>query len=737
MVNRFETPAEAQFINYYTPIPFDDMMKVGLLKQARIDEDLANQEKVLTEYSSFATAPGADEKRRDEIINQMRNDIGSIQGQPGYAEWKQNFANLRSKYASDPEIMDLKRNAVQYATMAKSAQEAQENGITRANQSDLQNKMQDYYTYGRAGLRDKTGSGQLTPSSYYANVNTREELAKWSKDVKPSGKEFMYNDQTGKYNITQKNAGITLNAIGAPYGVQVNTVYEHGKPVVKIDKASFDRDGFRKIMNEPVGQQIARDAKQNLQDYGVPLTPENLDQEERSIALSHINSIMNERVTSDSSIKFAADDYAMADYKHAQTDIVQAFTNPLLMSGKGNTLTSASKVDEAKNTLTQGISDISKKVDAIKAAHGGDITEKTETFKDDNGKEFTRTFYTGADGKDATEEMVGAKNEEKALKDQMDEINRVETKIKNDLKLDSNYTPSPMAIDNAKKATAALMTLKMGPIEGGWNSPVTPLTEKEQKTYDEVYQKQLAKTDPKWASYESRLKEQAKAGLIQVGMTRFTSEKLNNEVEDMGLSLYSSNKGGLSGSTSNMAWAQDTEGNGGAFTPSDYKNINNALKPRFEGWAKDPADGSYKFIYKFQTAKSTKEKPQYTDPVKVDAPDGAAQMLIRQGAIQPAEEYLSRILSDEGLGVDKANAAVKMPGFEDKYSVSFEALSPSETQWSPQGTKYRITIPVIDNGKVIEERKYTVDKQDAITKIIAYYRSVDALKSKQSGPEIK
>lgn len=725
MVNRFETPAEAQFINYYTPIPFDDMMKVGLLKQARIDQDQADQEKMLTEYSSFQTAPGADERRRDEIINQMRGDIGKIQGQPGYAEWKQNFSNLRSKYASDPEIMDLKRNAAQYTALAKNAQDAQEKGITRANQSELQNKMQDYYNYGRAGLRDKTGSGQLTPSSYYANVDTREELKKWVNDVKPSSVEQMYNDKTGQYTITQKNAGITMNALGAPYGVQFKQIYENGKPVMKIDRESFDRDGFKKIMNSTSGMQIARDAKQNLQDQGVPVSAQNLDAEERRLALSNINSIMQEKVSSESSMKFAADDYAKARFTHNLTDTTDEFTFPMPSDAKGSVLGSSQKIDAAKTTIDTQIAGVKSVMAKVAEEHGG-IKERVETFTGKDGKKFTRTFYEGSKGEDVTDEINKHNLELESFNQQKADIQNLEAKTKKEAGITADYVPNVDDINAAKEAGMNAVSVIRSRTEG-YNTGTAPkeMDSNEQKIYDKAYKQTLNKLDPKYAKYENLLEANSKNKVVEIGVTRFASKALNDEVENDALRYFTENEPGkLGGGVSSMNWVQ--EGKQGAFDNKDYENISNGLPPRFLGYAVDQSDGSLKFIYRFQTKKSTKDKPEYTNPIKVDAPDGVAQKLIKGGKITAAELYLSKVLSNAALGVDRANEEIKMPGFDDKYQIAFETLDAVDAQTAPAGSEFKIKMPEKNtDGSVTKTVKYYTNKQDAITDIISYYKSVD------------
>jgi hypothetical protein len=440
-------------------------------------------------------------------------------------------------------------------------------------------------------------------------------------------------------------------------------------------------------------------------------------------------------------MKFAAEDYNMAKFKHNLTDVTDAFTYGMLMDNKGNSLKSSAAVDEAKNTLSNQFGSIAEKRNAIKEAHGGEVTTRTITstdskgnvIKDSFGNPVTTTIYTGKDGQDVTADMLGTLNEENSVKKQMEDIKRVETKLKGIAGIDANYTPTKESINSATEAgmnaVGALRSRTAG-YNMGEDRTDQEMNPAEQKAYDNAYKTTLTRLDPKYAKYEDLLKEQSKAGLIKVGVTRFGSEKLNNTVEEDGLRQFAENKPGvLGGGLGAVEWTQSSKK--GSFNNKDYENINNGLKPNFEGWAFDTGgDGRLKFIYKFQTKKSTKDKPEYMDAVKVDAPDGAAQILIREGQFDEADQYLTQLLSSDSLGPDKAmDISVKVPtpdGKETEKFIKFSTVTADDvTHGAPSGMAYKLSFPERDGDKITDVPDYAPNKQEAIAKIKGYYAKMN------------
>lgn len=53
MVNRYDRPAEAQFINTYVPLPFQQLYTLGKEANARVDKAIADLSGALDKWSDF------------------------------------------------------------------------------------------------------------------------------------------------------------------------------------------------------------------------------------------------------------------------------------------------------------------------------------------------------------------------------------------------------------------------------------------------------------------------------------------------------------------------------------------------------------------------------------------------------------------------------------------------------------------------------------------------------------
>ena len=97
-VNKFDTPAQAQFMNTYVPIPFEEMQRAVMMRQARFDDNMARMDQ------ANATA---------QNLNYISNsaDEEYIKGtvQPGYEEISNEFA---TQDLSDPTVYNALRSRI-------------------------------------------------------------------------------------------------------------------------------------------------------------------------------------------------------------------------------------------------------------------------------------------------------------------------------------------------------------------------------------------------------------------------------------------------------------------------------------------------------------------------------------------------------------------------------------------------------------------------------------------------
>lgn len=74
-VNRFDQPAQSQFINTYVPIPFDQMMQAGAMKQQRYDQTAAATDQALAQAEQLTAIPNSIDEQYMATVRDTMRDI--------------------------------------------------------------------------------------------------------------------------------------------------------------------------------------------------------------------------------------------------------------------------------------------------------------------------------------------------------------------------------------------------------------------------------------------------------------------------------------------------------------------------------------------------------------------------------------------------------------------------------------------------------------------------------------
>jgi len=74
-ISRFDTPAQADFINTYVPIPFKEMMAAGAAKQQRYDQTAASMGAKASAIGQMQAAPGS---KDEQTLADMNRDVEDI-----------------------------------------------------------------------------------------------------------------------------------------------------------------------------------------------------------------------------------------------------------------------------------------------------------------------------------------------------------------------------------------------------------------------------------------------------------------------------------------------------------------------------------------------------------------------------------------------------------------------------------------------------------------------------------
>ena len=79
MVNRYDRPAEAQFINTYVPLPFQQLYTLGKEANARVDKAIADLSGALDNWSDFRSPSEKDTKAwYDETMGKAKPIIDKL-----------------------------------------------------------------------------------------------------------------------------------------------------------------------------------------------------------------------------------------------------------------------------------------------------------------------------------------------------------------------------------------------------------------------------------------------------------------------------------------------------------------------------------------------------------------------------------------------------------------------------------------------------------------------------------
>lgn len=62
MVNRYDNPAQAEFINTYVPIPFEQLYTLGKQAKENVDQALKDYSTALDKWAEFQSPSAADTK---------------------------------------------------------------------------------------------------------------------------------------------------------------------------------------------------------------------------------------------------------------------------------------------------------------------------------------------------------------------------------------------------------------------------------------------------------------------------------------------------------------------------------------------------------------------------------------------------------------------------------------------------------------------------------------------------
>ena len=96
-INRYDTPAQAEFINTYVPIPFEQLYTLGRDAKAEVDKAIAEQSAALSKWSEFRSPSAVDTAAWNELtLGAVKPVIDKLASNPDLIKTVEGRSMLRS-----------------------------------------------------------------------------------------------------------------------------------------------------------------------------------------------------------------------------------------------------------------------------------------------------------------------------------------------------------------------------------------------------------------------------------------------------------------------------------------------------------------------------------------------------------------------------------------------------------------------------------------------------------------
>ena len=199
-INRYDTPAQAEFINTYVPIPFEQLYTLGRDAKAEVDKAIAEQSSALSKWSEFRSPSAVDTAAWNEAtLGAVKPVIDKLAANPDLIKTVEGRSMLRSainnvdtnKLSLLQQSRDnlLQRQAIDQELMIKGKYNPEWHALDYGN----------YNTLNKGIFND------LTPLAYQSIQELTDPYFSGIKDT------FLGKDKTGLYNRTGVTKDIIAN----------------------------------------------------------------------------------------------------------------------------------------------------------------------------------------------------------------------------------------------------------------------------------------------------------------------------------------------------------------------------------------------------------------------------------------------------------------------------------------------------------------------------------------------
>jgi hypothetical protein len=710
-INRYDTPAQAQFINTYSPIPFDEMMKIGLMKQARIDEGQKRADDATAALSAFKVAapdePAYLKKQGDYLkkLDTLYNETGNT----GSMEFMRGVNKLRAEMSTDTDLRSMAQNYSTYNKMVTDVNEAAAKfGENSPAVYKARKQLQEFnngavndkgeIVKGTTYIQQKTGMGILQPQGIGTPAAAQPVLDEYLAPVKADSVGTEGLDASGMFRVGNKNSGITYNKLGSVLGISFKDEIRNGKKTAVMDKVQVPADFY----NTQAGMYMAQAAEQLADGSNGKMNKKQaFDALYADAALKSISS----HVSSSSEQSLDVNPYYMESYKKKIAEEKPVYTTDFLIGSQNTGLDSIKAVDSAKDSLGTKIIDIEKTKEEYIAKNGVD-----KSTKDGDGRyvgsvlsEFDANIQQEKDKVTSLDNLIASIRKDKGIPDKW--------------KITDDYTPEQIA-QIEKEAEAVADKLVATPLGG------RPNQEEWDKQYQYQLDKKMSEGSANYKKINEGLKANAAAGMLKVGVTSFPTTTDEKAMQDI-IFKFTNEGVGKSDRLGGGGLLLTDAKTGKPYEVKDYEAMSRSsedkFKPEVLGIFYDSKKGWPKIMIRAKK-KSKDGGVEMLPAAYIDAPAGTEDIFIKAGKLSAAEVMIQRELADINTTPDlTGKLGDRSTGAKKTDYVDIRVLMPTRQTYNPEGDKYEATFTNFTTGEPLVKQFDT--REDLIAAYIRYRQS--------------
>ena len=252
-INRYDTPAEARFINTYAPLPFEQLYTLGKEAKASVDSALAETDAALAKWSEFQSPSAVDTNtwynetvgRANPIINEMAANPDLIKSAEGRARLQSAIRNVdRAKLST---LLQSRENLV---SRQKMNQELMARGMYNPEWHNV-----DFLNY------DTTKAGTFNDVSPLAYKSIQDLTEEYYKGIQDS---FLKSE--GGYDYTGVTPEMIANIADTNFSGVVNTPEAQKHMQIYRQQTGADEEQAKQWLKQRMVQDNLKYARINREE---------------------------------------------------------------------------------------------------------------------------------------------------------------------------------------------------------------------------------------------------------------------------------------------------------------------------------------------------------------------------------------------------------------------------------------------------------------------------------------